>query len=67
VNGLTMMGSCDGGASGLQNCEGKGRLVQSIRRPLDLFDEVTQERSDIRKISEGEIVLKRRDTRVEPR
>jgi hypothetical protein len=62
-----MMGSFEGGASGLQNCERKDGPVQSIRRQLDLFDEVTQEWSDIRKIREGEIVLKRPETRVEPR
>jgi hypothetical protein len=62
-----MMGSCDGGASGLQNGERQGSPAQSVRRQLDLFDELTQQRSDIRKISEVEIVLKRPETRVEPR
>jgi len=62
-----MMGSCDGSASGLQNCHCKDSPVQSIRRQLDLLDEVTQERSDIRKIREVEIVLKHPDKRVEPR
>jgi len=67
VNGLTIMDSYDGGARGLQDGERKDRAVQSIRRQLDCFDELTQERSDIRKISKVEIVLKRPDKRVEPR
>ena len=62
-----MMGSCDRGASGVQNCERKDSPVQPIRRHLDLFDEVTQERSDIRKICEVEIILKHSGKRVEPR
>jgi hypothetical protein len=62
-----MMGSCDGGASGLQNGECQDSPVQSIRRQLDLLDEVTQERRDIRKIREVEIVLKHPDKRVEAR
>ena len=62
-----MMGSCDGGASGLQHCDRKDCPVQSIRRQLDLFDELTHERSDIWKVSEVEIVLERTDKGVEPR
>lgn len=62
-----MMGSGDGGASGLQNGQCKDSPVQPIRRQLDLSDEVTQQRSDIRKIREGEIVLKHPNKRVEPR
>jgi hypothetical protein len=66
VNGVTMMGSCDGSASGLQNGECKDSPVQSIRRRFDLFDEVTQEGSDIGKIREVEIVLEHLEPRVEP-